>query len=77
MAAALPFGSAAAVDKEAPSSIQIAAGDGMLELVKQFVESGVSVNAADENGYTAMCVLECHKAAIPCTTCLNAQACCC
>ena len=37
-------------------NIWIAAGDGDLSSVQAFVESGVSVNAQDENGYTPLFV---------------------
>ena len=49
MAAATAISSEEDVD-----SIQIAAGDGRLAAVQAFVAAGVAVNAADENGYTAM-----------------------
>jgi hypothetical protein len=36
------------------SNIFTAAGDGRLDLVQGFVQSGVSVNAQDESGYSAL-----------------------
>ncbi len=77
MAAALPFGSTPASDKDAPQTIQIAAGDGLLDIVKGFVESGVSVNAADEHGYTALYVRRCSRCTDTNTTDMYLQTCSC
>ena len=41
---------------ESVNNIFVAAGDGELGKVQAFVASGVSVNSADEYGYTPLCV---------------------
>lgn len=52
MAASTPIVTEPAAAVE--DSIQMAAGDDRLDAVKAFVVAGVSVNTADENGYTAL-----------------------
>lgn len=44
-------------------NIWIAASDNDIEAVKQFLENGVDVNTADENGYTPMYAI--HSLSLP------------
>ena len=44
----------AVVNSEEPDNVFIAASDGNLDAVKQFVESGINVNSQDETGYSPL-----------------------